>query len=38
MANFSSRLRDRKGRRLMMGRMISETRELAQDVKAAARL
>jgi hypothetical protein len=38
MANFSSRLRERKGRRDMIGRMMSETRELAQEVNAAARL
>jgi hypothetical protein len=38
MANFSSRLRDRKGRREMMGKIMSETSELAHDVKAAARL
>lgn len=38
MANFSSRVRDRKGRRDMSGRIMSETRELAQDVNAAARL
>jgi hypothetical protein len=38
MANFSSRLRERKGKREMMGRMMSETSELAQEVNAAARL
>jgi hypothetical protein len=38
MANFSSRLRERKGRREMIGRIMSETSELAQEVKAAARL
>lgn len=37
-ANFSSRLRARKGSSEMMGRMMSETSELAQAVKAAARL
>lgn len=37
-ANFSSRLRERKGSRDMMGRIMSDTRESAQDVKAAARL
>lgn len=38
MANFSSRLRERNGRSEIMGRMMSETRELAQAVKEAARL
>jgi hypothetical protein len=37
-ANFSGRLRARKGRREIMGRMMSDTRELAQAVKAAAKL
>jgi hypothetical protein len=38
MANFSSRLRERKGRREIKGRIMSETSELAHEVKAAARL
>jgi NTP pyrophosphatase (non-canonical NTP hydrolase) len=38
MANFSSRLRERKGSNEMMGRIMSETRELAHAVKEAARL
>ena len=38
MANFSSRFLDRKGRREIRGRMMSETREFAQEVNAAARL
>jgi hypothetical protein len=38
MANFSSRLRERKGRREISGRIMSETRELAHAVKEAARL
>jgi hypothetical protein len=37
-ANFSGRLRERKGRREIMGRIMSVTSELAQAVKAAARL
>jgi hypothetical protein len=38
MANFSSRLRERKGRRDMTGRIMSLTREFAQAENAAARL
>jgi hypothetical protein len=37
-ANFSSRFRERKGRREMRGRMMSVTRELAHAVKEAASL
>lgn len=38
MANFSGRLRERKGRREIIGRRMSVTRELAQALNAAARL
>ena len=38
MANFSSRLRERKGRSETIGRIMSVTREFAQAVKEAARL
>jgi hypothetical protein len=38
MRNFSSMLRERKGRRETMGRMMSETRELATEVKEEAKL
>jgi hypothetical protein len=38
MRNFSSMLRERKGRRDTMGRMISETRELATAVNEEAKL
>jgi len=38
MANLASRLRERKGRSEMMGRMMEETREFATAVKEAARL
>ena len=38
MANLASRLRERKGRSEIMGRMMEETREFATAVKAAARL
>ena len=37
-ANFSSRLRERKGRREMRGRRMSVTREVATAVKEVARL
>ena len=36
--NFSSKFRLRKGSKLMIGRMMSETNEFAMEVKAAARL
>jgi hypothetical protein len=38
MANLESRLRERKGRREIIGRIIEETSEFAQAVKEAARL
>jgi hypothetical protein len=38
MANLASRLREMKGRREIMGRIIEDTREFAQAVKEAARL
>lgn len=38
MANLASRLRERKGRSEIMGRMMEETREFATAVKDAARL
>jgi hypothetical protein len=38
MANLASRLRDRKGRSEITGRMMSDTRAFAQAVKEAARL
>jgi hypothetical protein len=38
MANFSGRLRARKGRSEIRGSRMSVTRELAQAVKEAARL
>jgi hypothetical protein len=38
MANLESRLRERKGRSEIIGRIIEETSEFAQAVKEAARL
>jgi hypothetical protein len=38
MANLESRLRERKGKREIIGRIMEETREFAQAVKEAARL
>jgi hypothetical protein len=37
-ANFSSRLRERNGKRDTRGRITSVTREFAQAVKEAAKL